>query len=110
MTKGLPMKNFGNLLKTNNMKENTVKVYQIEYSKTASKDLKHLPRDIQTRIKDEIIKLSKDPYIKSSVKKLKNAGNLLRLRVGEYRIIYQISEFSSVIYISQVTHRKDAYK
>ncbi|MEC4986784.1 MAG: type II toxin-antitoxin system RelE/ParE family toxin [Oscillatoria sp. PMC 1068.18] len=64
-------------------------MYTIELSKKAQKQLKALSRENQTRISAKIDSLSTEPR-PSGVKALKCLTNLLRLRVGNYRIIYQI--------------------
>ena len=83
--------------------------YQIEFLRTARKELSKLPPDIQKRISEKIEQLKLNPY-PSGVKALKNGGGRLRLRVGEYRIIYRIENDCLVIIIIKVGHRRNIYR
>ncbi len=82
--------------------------YQVEFLKTAEKELAKLPKDIQQKIGDRINLLSTNPY-PPDVKKLKNGNGKLRIRVGNYRIIYVIENDSLVILIIKIAHRSSVY-
>ncbi len=83
--------------------------YSIEFLRTALKELSKLPKDIQQRIAEKIEELKTNPC-PPGVKALKNGNGRLRLRVGDYRIIYRIEEDRLVIVIVKVGHRKSIYK
>jgi len=53
--------------------------------------------------------LATDPF-PSSARKLRGAENTYRLRVGNYRVIYQVEHWRSRVVIYHVRHRKDAYR
>lgn len=61
---------------------------------------------ISQRIFKKVEELSENPFFSSNVKKLKGM-NRLRLRVGDYRIIFRIKE--NAIQILKVGHRKNIY-
>lgn len=82
--------------------------YKIEFLKTAAKELKKLPKDIQIRIIRKIEKLIDEPY-PADTKKLKNGNGRFRIRVGNYRIIYKLEDKKLVILIIKVGHRRDIY-
>lgn len=82
--------------------------YQVEFLKTAEKELAKLPKDIQKRVGDRISSLSTNPY-PPDVKKLKNGDGKLRTRVGNYRVIYMIENDSLVILIIKISHRSSVY-
>jgi len=46
----------------------------------------------------------------TGTKKLSGTGSLWRLRVGEYRVIYEIDDKNSIIDVSVVRHRREAYR
>lgn len=83
--------------------------YSIEFLRTALKELSKLPKDVQQRIAAKIEELKINPY-PPGVKALKNGDGRLRLRVGDYRVIYQIEDDKLVIIIVKVGHRRNIYK
>jgi mRNA interferase RelE/StbE len=83
--------------------------YSIEFLRTALKELAKLPAEIQQRIAAKIDELKENPYL-PGVKALKNGEGRLRLRVGDYRVIYRVEADRLVIIIIKVGHRKNIYK
>lgn len=83
--------------------------YKIEFLKTAQKEFYRLPQQIQERIAKKLETLKTNPY-PSGVKALKNGQGRLRLRVGDYRVIYRVENDVLVILIITVGHRKNIYR
>lgn len=83
--------------------------YKIKLYKSFAKDIKVLPlRDYQKLVKS-IYQLASDPF-PSGFKKLKTSeDDYYRIRVGNYRIIYQVNNNELEILIIKVGHRKDVY-
>lgn len=79
--------------------------YFIEFKKRAVKDLQKIPEDDAIRLLSKIYKLKKD--LKGDVKKLTNHTPEYRLRVGNFRILFEIIGNRVIIY--RVRHRKKAY-
>ena len=63
--------------------------YKIEFSSAAFKQLKKLPIKVRTRIQTKIDDLADNPRPKGVVK-LEDSDNGYRIRVGSYRVIYDI--------------------
>ncbi|MEH1864636.1 MAG: type II toxin-antitoxin system RelE/ParE family toxin [Nostoc sp.] len=84
-------------------------MYQIEFTKGAIKQLNKLPSNIKNRIDSKILNLSTEPR-PNGVKKLKDEENTYRLRVGEYRVIYEIYDDILLISIIKVGHRSKVYE
>jgi len=84
-------------------------LYKVTILPSALRDLQRLPRPIQTRIRDHIDKLAGNPRPPGS-KLLKNGGGRMRIRVGEYRVIYKIEEEVLVVLVVKIGHRKDVYR
>jgi mRNA interferase RelE/StbE len=84
-------------------------MYQIEFTKGATRELNKLPTDIKNRIDLKIVNLAVDPR-PSGVKKLKAMENTYRIRVGEYRVIYEIYDNTLLVTVVKVGHRSDIYK
>ncbi|MFZ5932769.1 MAG: type II toxin-antitoxin system RelE family toxin [Patescibacteria group bacterium] len=81
---------------------------RVEYSDTAAKQLKKLPRGKQIKILKTIEKLKNDPY---AGKKLKGEfGGLHSLKVWPYRIIYRYLPQDKLLFINVIQHRQGAYK
>jgi len=82
--------------------------YRIEYHKRVPKTLRRLGTKNYRRIVDKIEDtLIADPY---SGKKLKGRyKGLYSLRVGRYRIIYQIIEDERAVYILKISERQGVY-
>jgi len=68
-----------------------------------------LETPIQKRIVRSIESLADDPR-PGGVKKLAGADDLWRLRVGDYRVIYEIRDRALVVLIIAVGHRGDVYR
>ena len=82
--------------------------YKVEFTKSAQKELKKLPKDVSVRIARAIVNLSDNPR-EGKVRPMIGIKSW-RLRVGDYRVIYDISDAKFTILIIRVRHRKDAYK
>jgi len=80
--------------------------YPIEFKPRALKDVKALPKTAQRRVMAPIEELEDD--LSGDVKKLTSFTPEYRLRIGVYRVLFEIEEGEVVIY--RVVHRKDAYK
>lgn len=82
--------------------------YQIRISKRAIKTLEKISEPYYSNIKKVIYSLKENPR-PQGVKKLKGR-NALRIRVANYRIIYQIFDNIMTIEIIDLGHRKDIYQ
>ena len=84
-------------------------MYEICFKQQVEKDLRHIDRKYAAAIVVKIKTLGKNPFPKNS-RKLAGTEMSYRLRVGDYRIIYQVDVRHKLITIFYVRHRKDAYK
>jgi mRNA interferase RelE/StbE len=80
--------------------------YQVEFKPRAVKDLKALSPEIRQRIVSKIEIMQED--LLGDVKMLTNFIPEYRLRVGNYRVLFEIEENRIVIY--RIKHRSNAYK
>jgi mRNA interferase RelE/StbE len=83
--------------------------FSVRYTRSAEKDLQRLPASVVERVQAAILDLAADPRPRGS-KKLKGYDDTWRIRVGDYRVLYEIHEELVVVLIVQVSHRKDAYR
>jgi mRNA interferase RelE/StbE len=82
--------------------------YTIFIEKSAQKDLSKITPPHQNRIIKAIQLLSKNPRPSGS-KKL-SGRDAWRIRVGNYRIIYEIHDDRLIILVVVIGHRKDIYR
>jgi mRNA interferase RelE/StbE len=83
--------------------------YQIEFTKQAAKQFKVLPDLEQQRISTKIDALAIEPRAVGAVK-LVGAEDLYRIRVGDYRIIYNIQDDLLLVLVVKIGHRRDVYR
>lgn len=83
--------------------------YRIELTKAAERDLRALPGNILKRVDARILSLAKEPR-PDGVRKLIGADHLYRVRVGDYRIVYEIQDRAVLIVIIRVRHRGEVYR
>ena len=85
--------------------------YQLVVYRRLEKDLAGLPRGTQESIRDRIRGLMDDPRPPGTARlqKQQPGENYHRLRVGDYRIVYDIRDDDRVVRIVLVGHRRDVY-
>ena len=83
--------------------------YRIEVTPRARKDLRALPKKERQRIAEQIDALKTDPR-PTGCKKLKGREDFYRIRVGDYRVVYQIEDEVLLILIVRVGDRKEIYE
>ncbi|MFA7235839.1 MAG: type II toxin-antitoxin system RelE/ParE family toxin [Phycisphaeraceae bacterium] len=80
--------------------------YDIRYKPRASKTLRKLPRQTAQRILNAIDRLADD--LQGDVKRLTEHEPNYRLRVGDYRVLFDIEGSAIIIY--EVWHRQHDYR
>ena len=80
--------------------------YDIQFKPRAVKDIERLSSRMQLQILKVIEAMSND--LKGDVKRLTNYTPECRLRVGNYRVLFEIENNSIVVY--RVRHRREAYR
>ena len=80
--------------------------YHIEFGVTALKDLDELPAKQRAQILRKIERLQYG--LLGNIKRLREADSAYRLRMGDYRILFDIEE--DVIVIRRIGHRKNIYE
>lgn len=83
--------------------------YEVIIPNPVQKQLDALPNNVQERILDKILLLVEDPR-PIGVKKLKGFDNEYRIRIGDYRVRYEIDDQSSTVLVLHCKHRKDIYR
>ena len=83
--------------------------FNIKFKSSAAKEFRNLPQEIKKRVITKIDLLSSNPLPKE-VKKLKGKNDYYRLRVGAYRIVYELHQKNKMILVTRIRHRKDIYE
>ena len=82
--------------------------YRVEIARRAVKAIARLPRKEQLRIRAAIDLLGEDPRPPGCVA-LAGEDSVYRVRVGDYRILYEVVDRRLVIQVVRVGHRRDVY-
>lgn len=83
--------------------------YRIEFTTAAAKELRKLDPGIRRRILSGIAELEQDPR-PAGCKKLAGESTAWRIRVGDYRILYEVVDNLLVVTVIRVAHRREVYK
>jgi mRNA interferase RelE/StbE len=84
--------------------------FTVELAPRAERDLARLPTKVQTSIVRALRGLALDPYRASNVKRLAALPRAYRLRVGDYRVVYELRDDRLQILIIRVGHRREVYR
>ncbi len=82
---------------------------RIDLRPAAKRELENLPRAEQQRILGRIARLAEAPRPPRAVP-LGGAGGLLRVRVGDYRVVYRIDTEPPRILVVRIGHRREVYR
>lgn len=83
--------------------------FRIQWRNSTRKDIRSLPRQEVARVVESITQLADEPLPHGS-QKLSGAERTYRIRVGDYRVIYEVFSDSHIVEIQRVRHRKDVYR
>jgi len=83
--------------------------YRVEFASKAVKDLRSIPRAYQGKIINKAEALANDPYPRGCLKLKGPQEDFWRVRIGDYRILYQVDDSVKIIDIRRIGHRKGVY-
>jgi mRNA interferase RelE/StbE len=83
--------------------------YSLEIKLSAQKELDALADDLFTRIDRKIPALANNPR-PAGCKKLKGYKDQWRIRVGDWRVVYIISDATKVVSVTRIAHRREVYE
>ncbi|MEM7587829.1 MAG: type II toxin-antitoxin system RelE/ParE family toxin [Acidobacteriota bacterium] len=83
--------------------------YSVYFARSARRELERLPNEVARRILSRLQDLTTNPR-PSGCRKLTGSSHLWRIRVGDYRVIYEIKDEALEVDISVIRHRRDAYR
>ena len=84
-------------------------MYQVVIERRAEKDMDRLAQQVRRRVVEAILGLASDPR-PPGCRKLVGSDDDWRIRVGDYRVIYQIADAVRVVRVYRVRHRREVYR
>lgn len=83
--------------------------YRVSLLPRAIRDLERIPRPFRIRLMHAIHALADDPRPQGVVK-LQGDENLWRVRVGQYRVLYEIHDGRLIVLVVRAGHRRNVYR
>lgn len=85
-------------------------MYRVTYTKQAERSLLKLPRDLALRLREKLEQIALEPYTQhNNVTKLQNRPGY-RLRVGDWRVIYEIHDGELIVLVLKIAPRGSVYR
>jgi mRNA interferase RelE/StbE len=85
-------------------------MYQVLYSRAATKTLGRLPVDVRRLIESKITRLAAAPHRAANVKRLAGHPRGWRLRVGDWRVVYTLDDERLIVAVVKIATRGEVYK
>ena len=82
--------------------------YAIRIKESAARELQRIEPSDRERLIAAIDRLAEDPFAGSALKG--ELRGLRRIRVGDYRLIYEVQEHDLVVLVLRAAHRREAYR
>jgi len=82
--------------------------YTVSILRRAQRELAQLPDEVYEHIRDAVRALSRDPRPPGCLKLTGREG--WRIRVGKYRVIYEIDDGQQSVTVLHIGHRRDVYR
>ena len=82
--------------------------YQIIIPKTVQKQLQKISNSDHQKIVDNLQEIEKNPRFGNAIKMQNNKG--YRLRVANYRILYDIDDDKKIVTVRRIAHRREVYR
>jgi mRNA interferase RelE/StbE len=83
--------------------------FEVRLKPLARRAFPKLPREVQRRLASRLDALSVDPRPPGS-EKLAGEERFYRVRVGDFRVVYQINDRARLVLIAAIGHRSDVYR
>ncbi|MBI4233650.1 MAG: type II toxin-antitoxin system RelE/ParE family toxin [Chloroflexi bacterium] len=83
--------------------------YRLEVLRPTARELEALPTSVSRRVAEALDKLINNPRPRQS-RKMRGSESSYRLRVGDYRVLYQVGDTEGLIQVYAIRHRREAYR
>jgi mRNA interferase RelE/StbE len=85
------------------------KPYAIVLKRSVLKDIRRIPKNILRSIQDRIGALATTP-LPPGAEPIEGYAHHYRIRIGRYRVVYEVATAIRIITIVKIGHRKDVYR
>ncbi len=82
--------------------------YRVALATSAERELQRLTAPLVARLVARLERLASEPR-PAGCKKLKGADREWRIRVGDYRIVYEINDRARTVDVTRIAHRREVY-
>ncbi len=82
--------------------------FRIRWKRSAAKELGKLPKEVIPRVVTAVERLADEPF-PAGARKLAGSEHSYRIRIGSYRVIYDVESAALIIEIVRVAHRRQVY-
>lgn len=83
--------------------------YKVTFRNSVTKDMRHLPQNTVEKIKTVFRLLAENPF-PEGYRKLEGYEHAYRIRIGDYRIVYEVEKTLRIVDVVYVGHRKNVYR
>lgn len=83
--------------------------FKLQWRSSTKKDLRKLPQQEVGRVIAAAETLTADPF-PNGCEKLSGAERTYRIRIGDYRLVYEVIAANHIVEVQRVRHRKDVYR
>ncbi len=83
--------------------------YRVEFTTAAARAIRKLPKNVRSRLLDAIGGLSDEPR-PPGARKLAGADLAWRIRLGDYRVIYEVEDDALLVTVVRAAHRREVYR
>jgi mRNA interferase RelE/StbE len=83
--------------------------YSVRFKPSVQRDLRNLPKGIVSRVVSRIESLRENPF-PPGFAKLASTEKMYRLRIGAYRIVYEVDSKAGTVIVHYVRHRREVYR
>ena len=84
--------------------------YEVEWATSALRELRKLDKQVARRVITAATRLGTDPRPVGARALAGQPPGVMRLRVGDYRVVYQIEDAKIVVTVVRVAHRREVYR
>ncbi|MEP6847766.1 MAG: type II toxin-antitoxin system RelE/ParE family toxin [Acidobacteriota bacterium] len=85
--------------------------YSVEFTTSAEKEFVKLPAKVRSRVAEALTVLSINPFSELlNIKKLKGVDKVFRIRLGDYRIVYEAHQKRLLVIVIKIGNRREVYR